>query len=138
MSRTQLSKPAIHAREATRRALVALVSLLLVTGSMVCPAPVLAGESHAGLHSLAIPADVHSQDVTNCDDLGDPSVATTYRADEQLRDQFWSGEHVPLADWAIQQSAIKTALFSLRLRAAGPPQKSWPRFTQSWPHAPPV
>ena len=141
MSRTQLSNPTMHARDDARRVIVVLVSLLWVTGSVICPAPLLtdeAAEGHGGSHGVEMPGEEHHHGGTTCEVLGDLNAATAQSADKQSRDQFWPGHYLPVADFAAAPSAIRADLSRLRSPGTGPPRIAWPRFTKSWPQAPPV
>jgi len=131
----------MHAREEARRVIVVLLSLLWVSGSIICPVPLLAGgaaEGHGGSHGVEMPGEENQHAGTSCENPGRNNVATAQSVDEQLRDQFWPGDHLLLVDFATLPSAIRFDLSLPRSPGTGPPRTASPRFTQSWPHAPPV
>ena len=141
MLRTQLSKATMHARDDARRVIVGLVSLLWVTGSMICPAPLLADEAaegHGGSHGVEMPGEEHHHGGTSCEFPGHLNIATAKSVDEQSRDQFWPEDYPLLADFATLLAATRYDLSPLSSPGTGPPRVTSPRFTQSWPHAPPV
>lgn len=132
----------MHVRDRAQFAIVTLVSLLWVAGSVICPVPLLAGEAAAGhdgrSHGVELPGAMHHQAGTCCEIPGQLNIATVQSVDQQLRDQFWSGDQLPLINLAASLSIIRVNLSQLLVRGTGPPRMAGPRYTKNWPQAPPV